>query len=424
MKRSASPRARGLGLGAARGEGRILSAGAFVAAVTAATSLVNVLILAAIGRELGAEALGVFGVASAVGTYLFVLGAFGTSQIITRGVAKGDKSGKNFWALLMTRAAFVVLAGVLSVLASSLIMGLLIANVVSTIMVDLALSVYYGQGRSLTAGITLGVYRGAGLVAIPVLVFTRSLAATAATLVIVTVVASIPPLVRIRSQLCREEQCHQPIRELTGRAGSLWRRGAPLAVWAALDAAVSRGDVTILGLLATRIDIGQYVAGATMMLGFASVGMAIGYVLLPALARQDDGVAATTLRRVLVRVLPCMLVIAIVLALLAPALIAFLYGSREKYRPALTVFRILILFLPAVVGGRCLQVALVARGRDRLVLVTQLLGAVTMVVGCTLGYLAAGVEGTAFASGFAYVVIAASAMVAIRWPNSQPPSVV
>jgi len=415
MERSASPRARGLGLGAARGDGRILSGGAFVAAVTAATSLVNVLILAAIGRELGAEALGVFGVASAVGTYLFVLGAFGTSQIITRGVAKGTKSGKDFWALLVTRAAFVVLTGVLSVLASSLIMGLLIVNVVSTILVDLALSVYYGQGRSLTAGITLGVYRAAGLVAIPVLLFTKSLAVTAAALVSVTVVASIPPLVRIRGQLCREEQCHQPIRELTERAGSLWRNGAPLAVWAALDAVVSRGDVTILGLIATRFEIGHYVAGVTMMLGFASVGMAIGYVLLPALARQDEDLAAETLRRVLVRVLPCLLILALALALLAPALIGLLYGSRQEYRSGIAVFRILVFFLPVVVGARCLQVALVARGRDGLVLVTQLLGAAAMVVGCTLGYLVAGLEGTAFASGFAYVVIAASALVAMKW---------
>lgn len=404
----------GLAPASVRTRGRILSGGAFVAAITAVTSLLNVLILAAIGRELGAGGLGVFGVASALGTYVFVLGAFGTTQIITREVAQGDESGRNFLALVVTRAAFVVLTALVGVVATSVTTALLIANVTATLLVDLAMAVYYGQGRSVTAGITLGAYRGAALVAIPVLIVSHSLQATAAALLTVTVAVSVPPLLSLRHRLCHEQGCRQPLPELLGRARLLWRRGAPLALWAGLDAAVGRGDVAILGLVASPVVTGQYVAAATMMLGFASVGIAISYVLLPALARQDERAARETLRRLLAVIVPGFVVGGLALALLAPSLVSVVYGSNEEYRDATAVFRILVLFLPVVVGGRCLQIALVARGRDRAVLVTQLLGAATMVVGCTVGYRAVGVNGAALATAFAYVVIAASAAIAMK----------
>lgn len=399
---------------------RVLSGGALLAAITAITSCFNVLILAAIGRELGPAAVGLFGVGSALGAYISVLGAFGTTQILTREVAQGDEEcGRDFLALLLGRAVFVLVSALLAILSTSLVTALIITNVTATLLVDLAMAVRYGKGESVTAGITLGAYRGAGLIAIPVLILSHSLTAVAAALVAATVVVGGFALVGVRQRLCFSGEAREPFIKLVARALSLWRRGASLAAWAGLDAAISRGDVAIVGLLATTFATGQYVAGATMMMGVASTGMAITNVLLPELARQDERHARQTLQRLLAVMLPVLLIVGLALAVLAPSVVSLLYGTRGDYGDTAVVFRMLVLFLPVVVGGRCLQVGLVARGRDRAVLVTQLLGTATMIVGCTIGYLTAGIKGVAVGTGLAYVVIAASGLVATEWRSDR-----
>jgi O-antigen/teichoic acid export membrane protein len=169
--------------------------------------------------------------------------------------------------------------------------------------------------------------------------------------------------------------------------------------------------VAVLGLTAGARDAGQYVAGSAIAVGIGAICIGISYALLPALSQQNESEARETLRRVLRVLIPMCTVVSCVLVLLARDAIGLVYGFAEDQTETVAVFRILILGLPFLVAGRCLQIGLVALGNNVLVLWTQALGAAVSVLAVTVGYFVSGVRGVAVGAVGAYVAIAIAGWV-------------
>jgi O-antigen/teichoic acid export membrane protein len=118
--------------------------------------------------------------------------------------------------------------------------------------------------------------------------------------------------------------------------------GARVAIGSAADTVAGRFDQALMVAMVPSADLGLYAVAVTAAGMSSPLASSLGLALFPEL-RRDDSVAAQRRRtsKALLAVLSCSTVVAIVLALFGPWLLALLFGS--SFALAATPLRLLLL---------------------------------------------------------------------------------
>lgn len=257
-----------------------------------------------------------------------------------------------------------------------------------------------GVGFVATFGCSIGLaVGGSGAYA---LVYGQ-LAGVAVTGVLVLVLAQVP----IRFGLDRQV------------AAKLMRFGLPLAASLGVEALLLNADYVIVGRLLGVTALGFYLlAFNTSSWAITMIGTAIRYVSIPAFARlSDQQPAADTstaggasgrrrrprqpeslsdgVRRSVVLLVSGVLPVVILISLLAPELVAVLYGP--KWEPAAPVLRLLMVLTAARMFASLVVDALAGIGATHRVLWVNLAWAAVLVPALYVGTSVGGIRGTATA---------------------------
>lgn len=184
----------------------------------------------------------------------------------------------------------------------------------------------------------------------------------------------------------------------------LIRFGAPLALSAVVAQAVLNVDYIVVGRALGPVDLGIYLLAFNLSSWPASlVSTAVARVAFAGFSRlvEDHSRLAMAFPRSIGVALSILAPMVVVLAVLAPEVIEFLYGS--KWLPAATPLRFLVLL-----GGMRIVIDLlmdltIADGRPGVALVVRALWLVAVVPSLAVGASAAGLAGV----GAAHVAVAA-----------------
>jgi O-antigen/teichoic acid export membrane protein len=193
-----------------------------------------------------------------------------------------------------------------------------------------------------------------------------------------------------------------------------WRRliarGVPAVGLSLGQAAVLRLDRVLVGLLLSAAAVGVYSVAATATDVVALVPVALSQVLFQKIASKS--VDSPTLNRARAYALLSSAAIAVVLYLLAPVGIDLLVGS--SFAGAVLPLRILLLAAVVFSSYQIDAYALAARGQIGIAGSATLLGLVVIVIADLILIPTHGIVGAAWASVFAYAIMAASVRVLMR----------
>ncbi len=370
--------------------GRVLGASAAMAAVTAAGNVTNVFLTAGLGRTMGSEFLGEIGAAQAFGGLVYAAAALGTTPLITAALARKDADWRFVSnALALRLLTFAVLSSVVLSTTRISVRGWLIVNVLANTAVEASAAVMRGRSFLVRSSVVVLVYRTLLLMAIPVAAVTANPTTVAVSMTIITLLVgiascrgSLPALARWR-----------PDRRSMLKAG---RSGLPLALSSGLEGLVVRGDVLVLGLMASSGDTGAYFAASTIAVGAGALSYNVTLATFPTLVRSTSIIDA--LRPVNRASLLVFSLVAAPGVLAAPLVIEIIYGDVVRNSDAATVLRILLVALPVVVSNRLTQAALIAIDARGDVLRNQIIAGTTVICAAAVGFDVLGLRGPAIAS--------------------------
>lgn len=388
---------------------------------SAISSASNVLLIALVifaARVLGDRSFGEFSFALAVASIFEMVVDLGLNTLTVRNVAR-DKS-----------LAGLYLPNILSwkLALSAAAMGLLVLSVNLLHQTDVARRAAYILGgaivlRSYKATshaffqayerfdlilLTTYVERVSVLVfGIGVLLFTRSLTAFAAVFALVRV----PDLLFAYWLLHREIT---PIR--VGFEPGVVRRlqvsAVPFGTYTLVAAAYSYTGTIILSVMRASEQVGWYSAGYKIYEGLTIFPFLLCAVLLPRLSRlfisDRVGHAALTLRVLRLLILGALPVLVSV-SILAPQLVALLYG--RSYLPAVPALRILLGAAALMFVNWVLNTALISADREGMVLKVAAMGLIVMVLANLIMVSHFGMIGAAYAVGVSELCVLGSLIV-------------
>jgi PST family polysaccharide transporter len=189
----------------------------------------------------------------------------------------------------------------------------------------------------------------------------------------------------------------------------LLRFGVPLAASLAIEAVMLNADYVVVGRIMGATALGFYLLAFNIS-NWAQgvVGTAVRYVSIPSfsrLAEQDDEALSLGVQRSIPLLFAVIMPIAVLMAVLAPALVVFLYGAQWasaapvlRFLAVLTVVRLLITFAVDILAGS---------GTTRATLWLNLVWAVALIPPLIVGTQLYGIRGTAMAHALVAILVAA-----------------
>jgi PST family polysaccharide transporter len=193
--------------------------------------------------------------------------------------------------------------------------------------------------------------------------------------------------------------------------------GLPLAVSLGIEAVLLNADFVIVGNALGAVALGYYLLAFNISSWVPSlVGTAVRYVSVPGfsrLAEQDAEALALGVRRSVPALVAAILPAAVVIAILAPQLIDFLYG--DKWGPSAVALRYLtVLMVVRMLTSLAFDI-LTALGSTRYTVWLNAGWAVTLVPALWIGTHLDGIRGAAIAHGVVGVFVAIPlAVLALR----------
>jgi O-antigen/teichoic acid export membrane protein len=193
--------------------------------------------------------------------------------------------------------------------------------------------------------------------------------------------------------------------------------GLPLAVSLGIEAVLLNADFVIVGNALGAVALGYYLLAFNISSWVPSlVGTAVRYVSVPGfsrLAEQDSEALALGVRRSVPALVAAILPAAVVIAILAPQLIDFLYG--DKWGPSAVALRYLtVLMVVRMLTSLAFDI-LTALGSTRYTVWLNAGWAVTLVPALWIGTHLDGIRGAAIAHGVVGVFVAIPlAVLALR----------
>ena len=326
-----------------------------------------------LGRELGAETYGRYGLALALAIVIAPLADLGLTPYLVRESARDPARGGALLprALLaktgLSAAAFVLAVGV----AALLVRGELLAAIVVVLASQLldggsALAFGYLQGlerMTVEARLTTlaALSRGAG--GIVLVLTTGSLLPALAWLALVGAVQLLLVLSAVRRARAGAGDAARPPIE--------WRAVLAMGSMAVFVLLYARIDAVLVGWLRGEVDVGWYTAAYTIMLGLQIVPWMLAVALTPVYARTH-GSAPESFRRAWDEGLRALVAVALPLALvpslLAGPLVDRLFGGA--FAPAGSALAILAWATPGAALGALLAGVLRAAGLERWLVLT------------------------------------------------------
>jgi O-antigen/teichoic acid export membrane protein len=188
----------------------------------------------------------------------------------------------------------------------------------------------------------------------------------------------------------------------------LMRFGVPLAAGLGIEAILLNADYVVVGRIMGATALGFYLLAFNISSWVQGiVGTAVRYVSVPSfsrLAEQDDDVLSRGVQRSVPLLFAGVMPIAMLMAVLAPALVVFLYGVQWapaapvlRFLAVLTVVRLLTMFAIDIVTSA---------GATRATIWLNLGWAVVVVPALIVGTQVDGIRGTAVAHAIVAVLIA------------------
>ncbi len=341
-----------------------------------------------IARQLGSEAYGVVGFAFAVLLYFGAVGDLGMEQLGPREISRAGGQ----LALLAASMSLSRLAasGLIALAMTAVGLGLmtrpegpvlalygltLLATGASTRWVHIGLE----QARSVAVSrfliegvrvslLLLYVHGPADLYRVPLAQFAGESAA-ALQLYISLRVRGVRLRPRIDTALVRTVLHH----------------AAPLLVTNLLALVIYNADVLILRAFRGRAEVGLYLAAYTLINFLGVLGNTATLSILPAFSRlrATHGGGGDLFRAAMGQVAAVGLPMAVGGAMLAPALVALIFGP--DYAASSPILRVLLLSIPVLLLRSVLQAALIAAGRqDRVLHTTAWSAAITLTLDFSL----------------------------------------
>jgi len=170
-----------------------------------------------------------------------------------------------------------------------------------------------------------------------------------------------------------------PVRVDRDEVRGALKDGWPLVLHATLAMLSFNADLIILRFFRDTATVGQYAVAYTLVSYLANLGGAFAVSVLPALSRErgEHPETASVYRGALLYAAALALPCAVGGWILAPGIIALVFG--RGYEPAGQALTVLIWTIPAIWLRFVIQMALVGRGRQDLVLRATMFGAAAAV---------------------------------------------
>lgn len=301
-----------------------------------------------IARILGADALGVYGLASAVGQIAYRIAELGVPIILTRHFARAlPESGRQF----LSAMAFRLWAGLLTVVgveAFALLIGhgidVQLAIVIYTVgqvvggLKETALSVYYGHQKIGRAAVSYAIFRVVSFV-ITVVILLLGLGVVWA--IVALLIGQVVSYAYVRAgpeRLARRV----PLRFELGPMKELLSLSYPLAISGVFTMVNSRADAVILSAFVDNTQLGYYNGAYAVVIGLTLFPTSFMPALYPALSSSFRKSTRQTVRLFLSSQLltgAVAIVAAVVVSLVAGTIIRLLYGPA--FAPATAVLSLL-----------------------------------------------------------------------------------
>jgi O-antigen/teichoic acid export membrane protein len=337
------------------------------------SSLIAMVLMVVISRTLGDVEFGRFYLALTLTMVVGVAVDFGTSQVVTRELAREPARTRPY----LGRAALVVaVLGVGLYAAVNVAVRVLgfapevrsLVAILGLLMVaegfaQLLGAIFQAHERMVLPALTrVGANAIALAVATPLLL--RGSGATTAAVVIVLAAAA-----RVAIQAVA-------VRRLAGFGmppapppswRGLLRAGFPFLAAQGLGLFVARVNVLILGIVASDAAVGWYAAASRVMEALNFIPLVLTMAAFPVLSRlwvsgRDE--FAATVRKTLDLVLFVAVPVGVMLLVLAPDVVGFLF-TLQSYGPAVPVLRIQAISLSLIFVDFLLVCVLMAIGRER-----------------------------------------------------------
>ncbi len=408
----------------------IIRRGGLAVPLEVASVLCTIGVFVAVERTFDPPSLGVYGIATAVGLLLLVVGSLGTSALIVReGATRPDEfrnlSIASFWA----RTAFLlVLIAPAMLLSSSTVFGLLVLNTSAFLYVDLAGAVLRGQERYVAAAVITLAHRITMLVVVLAAATSGDLEVVAIALTIATVVIGVTS-VRWAFSRAGFRMSLPPLGVLVGTLrrhfrGALTLRASvvdveDLRARVAVSGVASRLDVVLVAMLAASTSPGgragasaAYVAAAVVAVALSNLAAILLVFAFPRLSAAPAKDAGREARRIAFVTFVAAAVAAGVGVLLARAVIETLYGTTPALAEAVSILRIFVISFPFILAGRILIMGFVAIARSAFVLAIQLGGTAWLLAAVVIGFEIDKFQGAAIGAASADVAMFAFALLA------------
>ncbi len=301
-----------------------------------------------IARILGAEALGIYGLASALGQIAYRIAELGVPIILTREFARSlPEAGKRFLSAMGFRL-WVGLLTVVGVEAFALAVGhgldVQLAVVIYTVgqvvggLKETACSVYYGHQKIGRAAASYAIFRVVSFLVTVLVLYIGLGVVWAVAALLVGQLVSYAYVIVGPEPLAKQI----PLRFETSTIGSLLRESYPLAISGVFTMVNSRADAVILSAYVDNIQLGYYNGAYAVIIGCMLFPTSFLPALYPALSRAFRESKRQTVRLFLAsQGLTALLALAaaIGVSLVARPIIHLLYG--EAFDPATSVLAIL-----------------------------------------------------------------------------------
>jgi O-antigen/teichoic acid export membrane protein len=337
------------------------------------SSLIAMVLMVVVSRTLGDAEFGRFYLALTLTMVVGVAVDFGTSQVVTREIARDPARTRPY----LGRAALVVavlgiglyaaLIGAVRILGLAPEVRTLVA-ILGVLMVAEGLAQVLGAVFQAHERMVLPALTRVGANALTLAIATPLLLrGYGATTVAVVIVVAAGARVAIQAVAVRRLAGFglPPTRAPSWRG--LLRAGFPFLAAQGLGLFVARANVLVLGLVASDAAIGWYAAASRVMEALNFIPLVLTMAAFPVLSRLWVGARDEfdrTVRRTLELVLLVAVPVGVMVLVLAPDVVGFLF-TLQSYAPAVPVLRIQAISLSLIFVDFLLVCVLMASGRER-----------------------------------------------------------
>lgn len=391
--------------------------------------LCSLVLLALVGRELGAEALGELALGQTLSQYVRMGSEFGTTQIGARLVARRRASARDVLSVIVRKRAVLTLiaalagcayalkgpvpAGVRDVLVVFAVAGSAFGFSLEWLMWGLE---KYGAIASSQVGIAIIYLLGAvGAITVGA---RRPLIWIALAYGVAVVFGALLVWAMWRTHPSAPVQPHiEALHELAPEAG--WGPVAILGSAVLVNQLFQTLDVFLLGALSTAAQLGLYSAGRRILFTIFGIYYMVTQAAFPIVARTGrTSQRHRALVATIVGVVVAGSVVAAVTAIYARQILVLIYGPRLD--GAATALRVLALTCPLEFGAAMLSIVFVADGRNGVLLGALGFGAVADAAANLLWVPHHGAVGAAWAKLVSYaVLLAAMQLLAMRQSRTE-----